>query len=129
MQGSFARDTWQLRFTYRVRLAEAIGRFQSQFQRIVRIHFPEQIVYLKLDGGGPRYAQLVRALKAAILDGRIGTGARLPSTRALAVELGVSRNTVMIAYDQLGAEGFVEGPLCKRILQPPSGCRTWAVRP
>lgn len=66
-------------------------------------------MYLTLDGRGPRYAQLIRALKAAILDGRVGAGARLPATRALAAELGVSRNTVMVAYDQLRAEGFVEG--------------------
>ncbi|MGH6912220.1 MAG: PLP-dependent aminotransferase family protein [Geminicoccales bacterium] len=66
-------------------------------------------MYLTLDGCGPRYAQLIRALKAAMLSGRIVTGTRLPATRTLAGELGLSRNTVLIAYDQLRAEGFVEG--------------------
>jgi GntR family transcriptional regulator/MocR family aminotransferase len=66
-------------------------------------------MYLKLDGRGPRYTQLTRAMKAAMLSGRIGAGERLPPTRALAGELGLSRNTVLIAYDQLRAEGFVEG--------------------
>lgn len=66
-------------------------------------------LYLTLDGGGPQYAQLIRALKEAILDGRIGAGTRLPATRELAGELGMSRNTVLVAYDQLRAEGFVEG--------------------
>lgn len=66
-------------------------------------------LYLILDGDGPRYAQLIRALKDTILDGRIPTGGRLPATRELARELGMSRNTVMIAYDQLRAEGFIDG--------------------
>lgn len=66
-------------------------------------------MYLELDGDGPRYAQLTRALKAAIIDGRIQAGMRLPATRDLARDLGVSRNTVMTAYEQLDAEGFIEG--------------------
>ncbi len=57
----------------------------------------------------PLHRQLFEALRAAILDGRLGAGARLPSTRDLAAELGVSRNTVMNAYDQLVAEGYLEG--------------------
>jgi GntR family transcriptional regulator / MocR family aminotransferase len=65
-------------------------------------------MYLSLDGRGPRYAQLIRALKEAILDGRIAAGTRLPASRALANELDLSRNTVLIAYDQLRAEGFIE---------------------
>jgi hypothetical protein len=45
-------------------------------------------MYLKLDGRGPRYTQLTRAMKAAMLSGRIGAGERLPAPRALAGELG-----------------------------------------
>ena len=37
-------------------------------------------MYLDLDGQGARYAQLIRALKGAILDGRVGVGARLPAS-------------------------------------------------
>lgn len=66
-------------------------------------------MYLELDGQGPRYLQLIRALKAAILGGRLPPGERLPATRALARELGVSRNTVLVAYEQIVAEGFAEG--------------------
>lgn len=66
-------------------------------------------MYLELDGQGPRYLQLIRALKEAILSGRIPAGERLPATRALAGELGVSRNTVLVAYDQIVAEGFAVG--------------------
>ncbi|MDH5822142.1 PLP-dependent aminotransferase family protein [Luteimonas sp. RD2P54] len=61
-----------------------------------------------LDGHGPLHAQVTRALKATILEGRLAHGSRLPATRWLATELGVSRNTVLVAYEQLRAEGFVE---------------------
>lgn len=62
-----------------------------------------------LDGHGPLHAQLTRALRAGILQGRFAGGSRLPPTRWLAEELGVSRNTVLAAYEQLRAEGFIEG--------------------
>ncbi len=66
-------------------------------------------MYLELDGQGARYAQLIRALKGAILDGRVAAGARLPASRALSRELDLSRNTVLAAYEQLQAEGFLVG--------------------
>ncbi|MEO8670987.1 MAG: PLP-dependent aminotransferase family protein [Tahibacter sp.] len=66
-------------------------------------------MYLELDDNGPLYAQLTRALKAAILAGRVAAGARLPATRVLARELELSRNTVLAAYEQLHAEGFLLG--------------------
>ena len=66
-------------------------------------------MYLELDGQGARYAQLIRALKGAILDGRVNAGARLPASRSLARELDLSRNTVLAAYEQLQAEGFLLG--------------------
>ncbi|WP_415806082.1 PLP-dependent aminotransferase family protein [Bordetella muralis] len=51
--------------------------------------------------------QLLQRLKASILDGRLPAGSRLPASRALAEQLGISRNTVMLAYGQLTAEGYV----------------------
>ena len=57
----------------------------------------------------PLHAQLYRALRAAILRGELGPGARLPSTRALAADEGLARNTVLRAYDQLLGEGYVVG--------------------
>jgi GntR family transcriptional regulator/MocR family aminotransferase len=65
-------------------------------------------MHLDLDGEGALYAQLLRALKRAILERRLAPGAQLPATRELASALGVSRNTVLGAYDQLAAEGFIE---------------------
>jgi GntR family transcriptional regulator/MocR family aminotransferase len=64
-------------------------------------------MHLQLDGLGPLHAQLTRALKTALAGGRFGQGSRLPPTRALARDLGVSRNTVLTAYEQLRAEGFM----------------------
>ncbi len=52
--------------------------------------------------------QLVRQIRQFILSGRLEQGARMPSTRGLAEELGVSRITVTLAYDQLASEGYVE---------------------
>src|SRR5262245_34602115 len=56
---------------------------------------------------GPLHRRVYAALKSAIAAGRLAPGARLPSTRALAADLGVSRNTVTLAYEQLVAEGYV----------------------
>jgi GntR family transcriptional regulator / MocR family aminotransferase len=53
--------------------------------------------------------QLTEQLRRAILDGRLAAGMRLPSTRTLAAEAGVSRNVALAAYDELFAEGYVEG--------------------
>jgi len=57
----------------------------------------------------PLYQQLYTHMRAAILSGELKGGMKLPSTRALADELGVSRNTVLNAYGQLMAEGYLEG--------------------
>ncbi len=57
----------------------------------------------------PLHKQLYERFRDAILNGRLSTGSRLPSTRELALHLGVSRNTVMTAFEQLLAEGFLTG--------------------
>src|SRR5438270_7351738 len=51
--------------------------------------------------------ELHRQLRAAIVGGRLQPGFRLPSSRELASALGVSRNTVVTAYDLLLSEGYV----------------------
>jgi GntR family transcriptional regulator/MocR family aminotransferase len=56
----------------------------------------------------PMHRQIYAALRTHILEGRIPSHALLPSTRALAEDLKVGRNTVIAAYDQLLAEGFIE---------------------
>ena len=51
-------------------------------------------VVVPLDGRGPMYPQIYRGMGGMILDGTFASGARLPATRALADDLGVSRNIV-----------------------------------
>lgn len=64
-------------------------------------------LHIELAAGDGRRAGLERALRDAVRDGRLAPGERLPATRRLASELGISRNTVKAAYDQLVAEGYL----------------------
>lgn len=57
----------------------------------------------------PIFQQVYEGLRARIVEGAFEASGHLPPTRALAVELGVSRSTVVTAYDQLVAEGYIEG--------------------
>ena len=52
---------------------------------------------------------LCSALRGEILEGRLGPGARLPATRDLAGQYGLSRGTIVSAFEQLKSEGYVEG--------------------
>ena len=63
---------------------------------------------LDRDSDVPLHTQVYAGLRDSILDGRLRPGASIPSTRALPSLLGVSRNTVLEAYNQLLAEGFIE---------------------
>lgn len=62
---------------------------------------------LRLDGVGPRYAQITRALGRLIQSGELRPGSRVPATRELARDLGCSRNIVLLAYEQLALEGYL----------------------
>ena len=66
---------------------------------------------LRIDraSGVPIHRQIYDGLRGAILDGLLRPGQRVPSTRALAAELDVSRLPVLTAYDQLLHEGYLEG--------------------
>ncbi|HJV71984.1 PLP-dependent aminotransferase family protein [Ideonella sp.] len=66
-------------------------------------------MHLDLDGEGPQYLQLSRAIRHAVQQGRIAGGARLPATRELAQTLGLARNTVRAAYEHLGSTGLLRG--------------------
>jgi DNA-binding transcriptional MocR family regulator len=67
-------------------------------------------VWVSLDAssGEPLHRQLYDRLRSGILAGQLSAGARLPSTRTLAAELGVSRTTVVTAFENLLAEGYLE---------------------
>ena len=66
-------------------------------------------VFLDPAATTPLWLQLSIGLRVAIANGRLSPGGRLPSTRHLARELNVSRNTVMVAYDHLAARGLLVG--------------------
>jgi len=56
----------------------------------------------------PLYRQVYDAYRTAIVEGRLRSGERVPSTRVLAIELGISRIPILNAYAQLLAEGYFE---------------------
>lgn len=74
------------------------------------------------DAGGPLHAQVREALRAAILARRLAPGARLPASRVLAADLGCARGTVLLALEQLTAEGYLAA-------RPGSGTRVAATLP
>lgn len=72
---------------------------------------PQILPHLPIDraSGGPLHRQIYEGLRRAILGGLLRPGQRVPSTRALAVELELSRLPVLTAYEQLLHEGYLEG--------------------
>lgn len=104
----------------------------------------EGLLDLSQEGDAPLTSRLAGQLRALISDGRLTPGQRLPSSRALAARLGVSRNTVTHAIEQLAAEGYLEVARSRRpvvaagaalltahpaVARPPAprpGLSTWA---
>ncbi|WP_147793806.1 PLP-dependent aminotransferase family protein [Cellulomonas sp. Y8] len=76
-------------------------------------------LFLDLRAARPRRG-LEDALRAAVTEGRLAPGTRLPATRSVAADLGVARNTVAQVYEQLAAEGW----LTSRV-----GAGTWVAEP
>src|SRR5690242_8982293 len=68
---------------------------------------PEILVRLQRDSRTTLSAQLETELRAAIRSGRLQPGERLPSSRRMATELGLSRGLVQTCYEQLEAEGYL----------------------
>jgi GntR family transcriptional regulator/MocR family aminotransferase len=66
-------------------------------------------IEINFSGQQTLHRQLYLAIKHAILEGRLRPGARLPSTRVIADDQQLSRTTVLNAFDQLSAEGYLEG--------------------
>ena len=63
---------------------------------------------LTREPGESTYRALARHLITEIRRGRLAAGSKLPGTRSLAQQLGVSRNTVLCAYDEVTAQGWLE---------------------
>ena len=66
------------------------------------------LLVLDRAAGTPIGVQLVEGVRRGILGGVLRPGDPVPSTRALAAELGVSRSAVVAAYEQLAGEGYLE---------------------
>jgi GntR family transcriptional regulator / MocR family aminotransferase len=69
--------------------------------------FPVENIVLQRKSAGRLHRQLYAQLRALIEGRLLPSGSALPSTRALANDLGLGRNTVIAAYDQLALEGFI----------------------
>jgi GntR family transcriptional regulator/MocR family aminotransferase len=67
----------------------------------------ELLVSLNREDGSPLHVQIEQGLRDSIRSGRLSPGTPLPSSRALAQDLGISRGVVVEAYDQLLAEGYL----------------------
>lgn len=65
------------------------------------------VIELPDDPARPAYQRLAEAIRESILGGRFRPGERLPPTRVLATNLALARNTVLEAYEQLIAEGYL----------------------
>jgi GntR family transcriptional regulator/MocR family aminotransferase len=65
-------------------------------------------LHIRLDGRRQVVGQIYRQIRDAVMDGRLRAGDALPSSRALARRLEVSRNTVVVVYERLRAEGFLD---------------------
>lgn len=76
----------------------------------MRISTVGPLLGIEVDAAAPAplYRQLYDSLRGAILERRLQPGTRLPPTRAMARHLGLSRNTIVLAYEQLLVEGYVE---------------------
>ncbi len=71
-------------------------------------------IHLASSGGRSLQEQLFDQFVAQLAEGLLRPGMRMPATRQLAIDLGVSRNTVVLTYERLVAEGFIE-------MRPPLG--------
>ncbi len=92
---------------------------------------PEITLPLRLDrtGADPLPGQLADRLRAMAIDAVLAPGDTLPSTRALAAHLGVSRGTVVAAYDQLLAEGYLSAATGRSTVVNPHLRRVHPQRP
>lgn len=64
-------------------------------------------IHIAVEGRHDLSGQIYRQLRAGILEGRLASGTRLPSTRDLATQLGVSRKTTLDVFERLLAEGYL----------------------
>ncbi|MER8845166.1 MULTISPECIES: rhizopine catabolism transcriptional regulator MocR [Mesorhizobium] len=78
-----------------------------QISRRKRQGFPMDALIIDRAIDEPIHRQLYRQIGAMIRERRLAPGSELPSSRALAEDLGLARNTIVAAYDQLATEGYL----------------------
>ncbi len=83
------------------------GHFEESGTVVRRLFIPP--LALDRDSGTPLHRQIHAQIAHSIRAGAAEPGSRLPSTRSMTKILGVSRNTVMSAYDALAADGLIRG--------------------
>lgn len=91
--------------------ATAIANSLAMAMTTARTSSPDLLAHLPVDRARdtPLHRQVYDGLRRAILEGMLRPGQRVPSTRALATELSISRLPVLMAYEQLLHEGYLEG--------------------
>src|SRR4029079_11736850 len=78
--------------------------------RMRSVASPQILAHLPISRGrGPIHRQIYDGIRNAIVTGLLRAGQRIPSTRGLANELGISRLPVLTAYEQLLHEGYLQG--------------------
>ena len=84
------------------------GGVQSRFRPHMKTTFDAELL-VRVDRASdvPLRLQIEREVRSAVQSGRLGEGARLPSSRAFATALRVGRGVVVDAYEQLAAEGYL----------------------
>ena len=104
-------DHFSLEYDYKIGLDGTLKTGNGSFDAL-RLEYAyweagSMIVDLDRNDSTPLYIQIKNRLADLIRSGQLGPGSRLPSTRELAGSMGVNRNTVISAYQELEVEGFV----------------------
>ncbi len=109
----FGRSIVPIRVTVDDGQASTVHRLPSSIQHLQTMSkrtttFDLATIALNATAPQPLHRQLYDGVRLAVLQRQLTPGARLPSTRDLCNALGISRNTVVSAFDQLIAEGYLE---------------------
>ena len=92
-------------------MVQFYASWQTTFPTGASVHGWADLYAWQLDRASrtPLSRQIYMQVRSAVLSGALSAGTRVPSSRAMASRLGVARASVVAAYEQLLAEGYVEG--------------------
>ena len=92
----------------RVRIGPLSDRFPPRYNPLMTRRAPALDLPIQLDRKAPLHEALYRALRDAMLSGRLAPGNRMPASRDLAAQLEIARGTVVTCYAQLASEGYLQ---------------------